>query len=371
MSTIYIVSLEALPNRYTVEWLEGIPNTLREYIKHYSLDIEVVNIVGDDKEQLTTPGAFINFAGTNKWKSEQAIKISRLIADGKVKDGDKFLFTDAWNPTILQLKYMLDLLQIKAEIAGIWHAGQYDPQDFLGRLIEDKRWARNTEEAIFWALDKNIFATGFHVSLFSQGVLTKSLDFNGKDAPRIMLSGQPHEALVKTLTEKKATRSIPKQDMILFGHRIAPEKQHDIFLDLKAAMPEYEFVTAQEKKLTKDEYHNLLIEAKMVFSANLQETLGISQVEGILCDAFSLNPDRLSYKEMFFPEFKYPSEWTESFDSYLENKEKLVALIRSIMNTYDAYLPTIQTQKERLVSEYFSATKMYDYLIGKPEGSTF
>jgi hypothetical protein len=365
--TIYIVSLEPLPNRYTVEWFEGIPNTLRDYISQNGLTTEVVNIVGDDKEQLTTPGAFINFAGTNKWKSEQSIQISKLVAEGKVKDGDKFLFTDAWNPAILQLKYMLDLLQIKAEISGIWHAGQYDPQDFLGRLIEDKRWARNTEEAIFWALDKNIFATHFHFSLFSQGVLAKSPTFEPlKDRSRVLISGQPHEALVAHLESMKAQCGpSSKKDMILFGHRIAPEKQHDIFLDLKASMPEYEFVTAQEKKLTKAEYHQLLCEAKIVFSANLQETLGISQVEGILCNAFSLNPDRLSYKEMFFPEFKYPSEWTESFDAYLAHKEELIALIHGLMNSYDHFLPMIQSQKEMLVNEFFSANVMYDYLIGK------
>jgi len=130
--TIYVVSLESLPNRYTCEWLEGIPTALRKHAEDHKVDVDVVNIVGDDKEQLTTPGAFINFAGTNKWKSEQSIKIATLISEGKVKDGDKFLFTDAWNPVILQVKYMLDLLKIKAELHGIWHAGQYDPQDFLG-----------------------------------------------------------------------------------------------------------------------------------------------------------------------------------------------------------------------------------------------
>jgi hypothetical protein len=360
--TIYVVSLESIPTRYTCEWLEGIPTAIRNHAQKNGKTVEVVNILGDDSEQLTTPGAFINFAGTNKWKSEQSIQISRLIANGEVKDGDKFLFTDAWNPAIIQVKYMLDLLNIKAELHGIWHAGQYDPQDFLGRLIPDKRWARNTEEAIFWALDKNIFATSFHLELFSEGVLSKSDSFvPSKDTNRVLFSGQPHEGLIDHLSTMDTSN---KRDMILFGHRLAPEKQHDIFLDLKASMPEFEFVTAQETRLTKAEYHKLLCESKIVFSANLQETLGISQVEGILCNSFSINPDRLSYTEMFLDEFKYPSEWTIDFSSYLAHKSELMEYIRQIMKSYDYMRPLIEMQKERLIKEFFTANKMYDALLG-------
>ena len=109
---------------------------------------------------------------------------------------------------------------------------------------------------------------------------------------------------------------MPKRDLILFPHRVAPEKQVEIFRDLKHQLPQYEFVVCQDQQLTKNEYHNLLGEAKLVFSANLQETLGISWYEGALVDAIPMVPDRLSYSEMAMEDFKYPSEWTESFDAY-------------------------------------------------------
>ena len=40
---------------------------------------------------------------------------------------------------------MLDLFQIDATIHALWHAGSYDPQDFLGRKIGDKPWVRHTD----------------------------------------------------------------------------------------------------------------------------------------------------------------------------------------------------------------------------------
>ena len=68
-----------------------------------------------------------------------------------------FLYTDAWNPTVLQLKYMAELLKVKIKIGGMWHAGSYDPQDFLARLIGNADWVRNTEQAMF-----DVFAHNFN-----------------------------------------------------------------------------------------------------------------------------------------------------------------------------------------------------------------
>ena len=96
-----------------------------------------------------------------------------------------------------------------------------------------------------------------------------------------------------------------KKDLILFPHRNAPEKQLNIFEDLQKELPQYNFINCQEHKLNKKEYHKLLGEAKMVFSANLQETLGISVYEGLVVGAIPLVPDRLSYSEMALPVCKY------------------------------------------------------------------
>ena len=93
------------------------------------LDVEVIT-GPEDAPQDTTPGAFLNFSGTNYWKSEQLKTISQMFAEGKVQDGDYFLYTDAWNPTVLQLKYMAELLNVKIKVGGMWHAGSMIQQTF-------------------------------------------------------------------------------------------------------------------------------------------------------------------------------------------------------------------------------------------------
>ena len=115
----------------------------------------------------------------------------------------------------------------------------------------------------------------------------------------------------------------------------------------------------QEQTLSKNEYHNLLGEAKVVFSANLQETLGISWYEGALVNALPMVPDRLSYSEMAVDEFKYPSEWTESFESYKANKDKIVAQLVDYVENYESYLPALLKQTDLLKKEFFDGRALY------------
>jgi hypothetical protein len=346
--TIYIVDIEAVDTRYTKQWKEYLPKQLQRATNE---SVEVIS--GGETPQATTPGAFLNFGGTNVYKSKQLEIIGEKFCKGQVKDGDYFLYTDAWNPTVIQLRYMAELLDVDVRVGGLWHAGSYDPHDFLGRLIGDKPWVRHAEQSMYECYDDNFYATEFHIDLFAD-----SLDLDEDKTIRV---GWPMEYLKNSLDSYKG---MEKRNLILFPHRIAPEKQVDIFRDLAEQLPEYEFVVCQERELTKNEYHNLLGEAKMVFSANLQETLGISWYEGALVNAIPMVPDRLSYTEMALTEFKYPSQWTEDYSSYRTHRTEIVAKIRDYMENYDDYLVSLDKQRTRLNKEFFSGAELYDTIKG-------
>jgi glycosyltransferase involved in cell wall biosynthesis len=347
MMTVFLVDLEAVETRYTGQWKTHVPNLLKD------AGHDVVVIEGPtDIPQATTPGAFLNFGGTNVYKADQVGQIGRLFTDGKVHAGDHFIFTDAWHPGIINLKYMSELLDIKVKIHALWHAGSYDPQDFLGRLIGDAPWVRHAEKSFFEAVDYNYFATDFHITMFNFNLFKVPNWFNEK---KIVRTGWPMEYMAEILAPYK---DLPKRDLILFPHRIAPEKQVEIFRDLAQTLPQYEWIVCQDQQLTKDQYHRLLGESKIVFSANLQETLGISCYEGMLVGAVPVVPDRLSYQEMYGGLFKYPSEWTESFDSYLTHKTKLVNIIREHMENFDSRTQLVRANAVSLTEKFFSATNL-------------
>ena len=353
--TVYIVELEPVETRYTKQWKQFLPSQMLMA----GLPVEVIE-GPSDAPQDTTPGAFLNFSGTNYWKSEQLKTISQMFAAGKIKDGDYFLYTDAWNPTILQLKYMAELLGIKIMIGGMWHAGSYDPADFLGRLIGNAPWVRHTEKALFYAIDHNYFATDFHIDLFSLNLLgidPETVRQRYVQEGKIVRCGWPMEYLEHMMYGHK---NKSKRNLILFPHRIAPEKQLDIFKDLAKHLQQYDFVVCQEQNLTKQEYHDLLGEAKIVFSANLQETLGISWYEGAAVGAIPLVPDRLSYSEMALDIFKYPSEWTKSYKAYEVNRSQLCQMITQHIDSYDARLEQIEAQVDILQNDFFSGKILYE-----------
>jgi glycosyltransferase involved in cell wall biosynthesis len=350
---IYIVDLESVPSRYTCEWKITLPRLLQREVNMRNLNVEIITISGGEESIEASPGAFLNFQATNIYKNNQLNDIARRFTD-EVKPGDKFLFADAWHTGILQLKYMSELLGIPVEIHGLWHAGSYDPQDFLGRLIKDKNWTYNTERALYHAMDYNWFATDFHLNLFTDvitnGVLTKSYR-----------TGWPMEYMPTLFSEYDITK---KENIIVFPHRVAPEKQPDIFRNLAASMPEYNFVICQENRLTKTEYHKLLARSKIMWSANLQETLGISPFESALLDVIPMIPDRLSYTEMYYSDYKYPSVWTESYENYLIHKSNIMEEIEFIMENYDVLKADLREHlAPNLLKKFFSATELLDKLL--------
>lgn len=380
MHTIWILSLEPIETRYTAQWFEGVPRQIAAHADAQGVTAQVhlnpasfgqeaidsgvlniVNVPGDGGTQKATAGAFLNFATTNLWKNQQINRFIGCIEAGLVRDGDKVLVTDAWHPGVLQLAYMRSLLDVSWEITAIWHAGSYDPWDFLGRAITDKRWSYATERALFWAIDRNVFASAFHWGLFSRILKIDEDEIGG----RALYSGYPNEYLWDDLPPHRLPPD-ERPNLILFPHRLAPEKQLDIFKDLAATLPQYEWVVCQERALSKPQYHALLGQAKMSFSAALQETLGIAQAEATIAGAMPLSPRRLSYTEQYGAPFLYPSEWTASWDAYKANKDYLVSYIRTMMDDYAT--PRMQAeiarQEQALKARFLTATPLYKHLVG-------
>jgi len=352
---LYLIDLESVESRYTKQWKTHFPTLL----ERNGIDVTVIE-GPSDIPAATTPGAFLNFGGTNIYKSAQLEQIAKLFCEGKIKDGDYFLYTDAWNPTVIQLKYMAELLGIKLRIGGMWHAGSYDPQDFLGRLIGDASWVRKAEMSMYDCYDDNFFATQFHIDLFTNTFWDDDRDIDRQLLHSIRQVGWPMEYIETDLSEYA---NLAKEDIILFPHRIAPEKQPEVFDYIAEQMPEYQFIKCQELNLTKPEYHTLLGRAKLVFSANLQETLGISVYEGLAVGAIPMVPDRLSYTEMWSDTFKYPSEWTANLEAAKENIENIKSYIRKQMNSNTDMQWEMREELGR-VKKFYHADKLIQHLKG-------
>lgn len=338
-NTLFIVCIEPIETRYTCHWYKYLPDQIRQNTKY-----RVVQIDGQTLNNDATPGAFLNFSSTIYYKDMQNAKIAKLFSENRIKDGDVFLFTDAWNPTCHNVRYMADLNNVSIQICGIWHAGQYDPTDFLGRKMKDPKWAKSLEESMYLCYDKNIFATEFHYNLFHAN--------RNEYEYKSHVVGFPMEYY-----DKLGIKFTPeKENIVLFPHRISEEKNIDLFRYLSIQLPQYQFVVAQEVCKTKEEYHDLLMKSKLVFSANKQETLGIAMYEALLAGCNIMVPDDLSYSEMYYDEFKYdPFAFYNKDINYYE---------QVIIEKMEAPLPIKEIERNLnfLKEKYFNGKELYKLL---------
>ena len=334
---IVILSLEPIETRYTCQWHTYLP----KYFSESLLGYEVIQIDGNITTTKTTAGAFLNFVGTNEWKSSQMFKFFEHVGSGKINDDAIIIITDFWNPCVNQIKYTKELMNKSWTVIGFAHAGMYDPYDFLGRDIKDRAWGKATEMALFESYDKVVFATDFHVNLFLSS-------YPNVNRAKILRSGLPFKILSEQI------KPLEKEDIVLFPHRLAPEKRHDIFLKYKEALPQYKFITCQETPLTKDEYHSLLGRSKVVFSANQQETLGISTCgEALYADAIPFAPMTLSYNEIL-PDFcKYTTNHNLSLN---------ISRLSDIMTAYNMYREILQKYKTNILNKYFDCQQLFRYI---------
>ena len=351
MPTLWLFDIEPHEQRYTSEWRQYLPQQIKGAMDaqpNWKWRLHVIE--GIETSGTTSKGAFLNFAETSAYKSFQVASFSTQVEQKQVKKGDRLLFTDAWHPGVIQCRYMSDLLGLQLTIDVMWHAGSYDPWDFLGRKITNKEWSLAFERAVFEAADRSYFATEFHKRLFLDGV-------KPQHGSRAKVVGWPMEYLPDLLTGRTQGN---RKDTILFPHRMTLEKQPEVLKELAPLLSTYRIFYAQEQALTKQQYHEELSRAAVVFSANKQETLGICPYEGLLCGAVPIVPDRLSYREMYHGRC-YPSEWSEDLKSA---KQYAVALVTHLNNMLEASSPkSLASLAASVGSQFFNGRKLYASIL--------
>ena len=350
--SLWIVPIEPIESRYTKHWYEFIPKQIAQNIDEF--DVRVVEAVIPSSSN--TDGGFFNFADTIAFKSRQSEMIASYFANNNVRANDVFLFLDYWNPTAHNVRYMSNLLDVPVSIVGVCHAGAWDPADLLGQKFTNKSWALNLEKSFDELYDLKIFATQFSKQLYEA-------TFGNNDSNKV--TGFPMEYYDEILTPYwDLENQFTKEKIVVFPHRKSPEKNLNLFYELKKHLPEYEFIVAMDVCKTKDEYHNLLYRSSVCFSASLQETLGISMgIEALRCGCEVVVPRRLSYAEMHFHSYSfYPGYIANDYTP--ENKqfhvEYLADRIRFKMENFNIH--RIKKEHDSNYKHFFNGTKFYKEL---------
>lgn len=337
---LYILTLEPIEQRYTKQWYKYFRKGFSEWFNVKYID----GTIGSDKIE---KGKFLDINKTNIWKAEQVIKIANLFKDGKIKRGDKFFVTDGWNFAITALKYMSQLNNIPVKIYAYWHAGTYDEFDFISQAGL-RSWATCNEVGWFSACDKHFVATKYHKKIIT--------DYFGRViGNKVYVVGFPMD-WANEIKKEIGSKKVKKENLIVFPHRLDFEKQPKVFDQIAKRMKcDYKFVKTLEVTKNKKEYYNLISKAKIVFSANLQETFGIGTVEALMLGAIPIVPNRLTYVEMYPPQFRYK----DANDAMIK--------IRKYIETYDnpVIQKTVKTVQGKIQEKSLNSIKRMARLMSK------
>ncbi|MDD3039723.1 hypothetical protein [Bacteroides sp.] len=300
---LFHIPIEPYETRYTADWVEQYERAFKDR------GIVSETILGDQTTSVLQPGCVLDACGTHIYKLSQLSKIIHRINSGRIKNNDVIFFSDLWFPGIESLFYIRNMTKIDFKIVGVLHAGTYDQYDFTCQNGM-RSWGAALERCWFNEFDMIFVATAFHKHLIMENTPICCKD-------KIKVTGLPFYA-------EELRKRFPvteKENLVVFPHRIVPEKQPWLFDEI-AKMPElsnFKFIYTMKDTTTRDEYFRLLAKSKIMLSFAGQETFGYSTLEAMALGNIALVPNRLSYKETV------PYEWR--YDTFEELKLMLKGVL--------------------------------------------
>lgn len=285
------VPIEPYPTRYTADWIQQFEKEFGD------AGLEFITVLGNQVVNTIQNGSVLDACGTHIYKFSQLNVLMQMINDGKVTKDDVIFFSDLWFPGLESLFYVRNITGIDFKIAGIYHAGTWDPYDFTSRTGM-RSWGQHVELSWLHGVDMIFVATQWHKDL----IIMNSGSF---DKDKIFVTGIPFYS--KELAEKYPLPE-KKQDLVVFPHRLDIEKHPEKFDRLAKKYPQWRFVKTISTTQNRDEYFKMLAQAKVMISFAEQETFGYSTVEAMALGCYVIVPNALSYRETVPENCRYSSE---------------------------------------------------------------
>lgn len=305
---LYILPLEPLTERYSIQWNRWFKI---ELIKH---GIAYRFIDGDVLTDHVETGQVLDAEGTCYWKLSQMQRMCQLFKRKEVKEGDKFFTFDVWQPGLECIPYMAQLEGIKVDIYGFLHAGSYTKGDFAESMAS---WARWFEIGWMYVCKKVFVGSKYHKCEFS---IRRQVD-----SEDIVVTGNPFstEDIRNSLPE--LIPASQRKNIIAFPHRwdrdkdperfakimlMLREKRQDFIVRITTgrkslpvddptfvALAKFPWVQYQAG-LSKSTYYESLAESKVFFSSAIAEHFGYCLAEAVTLGCSPVVTDLCSHPEM-------------------------------------------------------------------------
>lgn len=211
-----------------------------------SLFSDMFKIVVIDGQEVTYES---NFWGDQYFKFGQSKILLDLFSKNKVKSGDIFVITEAFNHLIVPLTLIRHEFNIDVKFVSFWGNSVFNYRKTT------KKWGKEFFYSIFNSYDLNCFPTEQHFKLFNW-----RFGLHQSRRSKHAIVGYPFGYLYDRFNPE-----IEKDNIVVFPYPLKDEIQQHIFKNFAYDIPEYQFIFAQKDYNRRDLYIDLLDKSKGLF----------------------------------------------------------------------------------------------------------
>ena len=132
MKTIYILDSKTIELKYIRNWQNNLQDCLEDYIQKKSLKYQVKTLYDIQPNTLSIiDNSPLTFKDIVNQQASQSNRFAELFYNKEVHQGDHFIFMDAWNPAIFQLRYLSTVYRIPVWIHGFCQTGSFNKTSYL------------------------------------------------------------------------------------------------------------------------------------------------------------------------------------------------------------------------------------------------
>jgi hypothetical protein len=279
-----------------------------------------------------------------------------MILRGEVKNGDVFVFVNAWNFLAVPLSYFKDEYGMDIKMIGFWGNALFNQESPMWQRFKRKykTWGRDFENSLFQSYDMNCFLCEEHSTLF----------FN--KYPRLKryknwsVTGFPFEYVSKKVIRKE------KENIVLFPYEINSDLQVKVFQGIGSELSQYKFVYAQEHHNNRMLYLDLLRKSKTLYCGKEAEANPVVVWEAMVNGVIPMVPGKLMYYYVFPERYHYPKELSSAknnkFLYLLRNRFQMVDYVRMRMEKYDELVQQLQEDAEVVKNKFYSNKRFLQIL---------
>lgn len=321
LQRIIYVPIEPLAERYSASWYKNIPDYFRS-----KQGWDVDTIVGVPLHETVKTGTFLDINSTVHYKNSQMAEIARLFSTGYFQDGDVFFFGDLEFWGLESIRLMAQMNHVDVKITGFLHAASYTKEDAFA--VADY-YQRYTEVGWLAACDLICVGSYYHKRAVVErriNSIARSDSTVQRLSSKIQVTGNP---LFSQDYDYANYGTANKKKQLVISNRFDWEKRPNISLDfaymLKRRHPDLFIVVCTSRPkftsnrswlveyarrlqedgvlhirsgLTKEEYHLILAESKVMLTNTIEENFGYCVVEACLYGTWPVLQRAFSHPEL-------------------------------------------------------------------------